>query len=178
MTATSGDGFITLDDGSRRWGRYGAAGVLVRHVDDDGVAYFVALRSEWTHQGGTWAIPGGARNADESPVEAALREFGEEIGMHLEIFEVAEVHEDDHGGWSYWTIVVDVPERFPPPTDFHWETADARWVGAAELAELRLFDAFRATLRRLGLLADGPERGGGPALGRRRGAGDPPGQMA
>jgi len=150
---TSGDGFITLADGSRRWGRYGAAGVLVRHDDGDDVAYFVALRSEWCHQGGTWAIPGGARNAGESPVDAALREFAEEIGLELDRFEVAEMHEDDHGGWSYWTVVVDVPERFPPPPATHWETADVRWVDAAELADLQLFDAFRATLARLGLLS-------------------------
>lgn len=153
MTPTSGDGFITLADGTRRWGRYGAAGVLVRHVDGDNAAYFVALRSEWCHQGGTWAIPGGARNAEESPVDAALREFAEEIGLELDDFEVAEVHEDDHGGWSYWTVVVDVPERFAPPLALHWETAETRWVAADELAGLELFDAFRATLTRLGLLA-------------------------
>src|SRR5438552_11090983 len=36
----SGDGFVTLADGSQRWGRFGAAGILVRHVDDDGEPHF------------------------------------------------------------------------------------------------------------------------------------------
>ena len=153
MTRYSGDGFITLADGSRRWGRYGAAGVLVRHVGDDGPAYFVALRSQHTHRGGTWAIPGGALDSSESPVEAALREFGEEIGVELDDHRVVEVVEDDHGGWSYWTVLVEVDERFEPPPVLQWETAAVRWVTVDELGRLSLFDAFRDTLVRLGVLA-------------------------
>jgi 8-oxo-dGTP diphosphatase len=149
----SGDGFITLGDGSQRWGRFGAAGVLVRHVDDDGEPhFFLALRSSFTHKGGTWAVPGGALNHGEPPLEGALREFAEEIGHHLEEFEVAHTYEDDHGGWMYTTVVVDVPSRFDVPAALQWETAECRWVHASELAELELFDAFRATLERLGLL--------------------------
>jgi 8-oxo-dGTP diphosphatase len=150
----SGDGFIVVADGTRRWGRFGAAGILVRHTDDDGtVSFFLARRSEFCHRGGTWAIPGGARNQDEDALAAALREFAEEIGvpLHEHEFEMAHIHEDDHGGWSYTTIVLDVAEQFPPPTSFNWETAEARWVSAGELAELELFDAFEATLRLLGL---------------------------
>jgi 8-oxo-dGTP diphosphatase len=150
----SGDGFVTLADGSRRWGRYGAAGILVRHVAADGEPhFFVALRSSWCHNGGTWAVPGGALNQDEQPLEGALREFVEEIGHELDAYEIAHVHEDDHGGWSYTTLVVDVPERFDPPAAHSWETAETRWVPASALGELELFDAFRVTLGRLGLLA-------------------------
>jgi 8-oxo-dGTP diphosphatase len=155
----SGDGFVILPDGSRRWGIYGAAGVLVRHVDasEDGTdgetRYFVALRSELTHQGGTWAVPGGAIDWGESPVEAALREFGEEVGDLIDTFEVVETHVDDHGGWSYTTVVIEVPERFRLPANLHWETAGVRWATADELDALPLFDAFRATLVRLGILA-------------------------
>lgn len=150
----SGDGFVTVADGTVRWGRYGAAGVLVRHTDpDDGrVRYFLQLRSAHSHQGGTWAIPGGALNSDETPAEAALREFAEEINIELPAHEVAGVHEDDHGGWCYWTVVVDVDERFEPPTDLHWETADVAWVEATDVGDLHLHPAFRATLMRLGAL--------------------------
>ena len=149
----SGDGFITVADGSQRWGRFGAAGVLARHVGDDGEPwYFLARRSQFCHRGGTWAIPGGAVDLGETPLEAAVREFTEEIGPYLHEFDVVHVHEDDHGGWSYWTLVVEVPHRFPPPEDLHWETAEARWVPAGEIPDLELFDAFEGTLRRLGLL--------------------------
>jgi hypothetical protein len=67
---------------------------------------------------------------------------------------VAEVHEDDHGGWSYWTVVVDVAERFAVPSAANWETAEMTWVGHDRLTELELLPAFREMLRRLGYLPD------------------------
>src|SRR2546423_1826824 len=152
MVSVSGDGFVILADGSRRWGRYGASGILVNHTADDGTtAYFLARRSEYCHRGGTWAIPGGALNSDEQPLTGALREFAEEIGIALDGFDVMTVHEDDHGGWSYTTIVLEVSDRFPEPgpDQLTWETSEARWVTADELAELELFDAFEETLGRL-----------------------------
>ena len=147
----SGDGFIMAGDGQPRWGRYGAAGVLVRHVEGEDHWYFLARRSEYTHRGGSWAIPGGALDEGETPLDGALREFAEEIGTALPDHSVVRVHESDHGGWSYWTVLVDVDERFPVPAAFHWETADARWVRSDELAQLELFDAFATTLAELGL---------------------------
>jgi len=148
----SGDGFVTVADGGVRWGRYGAAGVLFRHIDDDGVAWlFLARRSPFCHRGGTWGVPGGALDDGERPLEAALREFTEEVGSLPVSYAVAEVHEDDHGGWSYWTIVVDVDEPFPLPTTLNWETDEVRWVPVPELGTIALFDAFEATLGRLGI---------------------------
>jgi 8-oxo-dGTP diphosphatase len=148
----SGDGFVEVADGSHRWGVFGAAGVLFRHHDGDAVTYFVARRSHWTHQGGTWAVPGGALDMGETPLEGALREFGEEIGLLPKDFEVTDVFVDDHGGWSYTTLVLDVPERFALPVSLHWETADVAWVDRAELTALELFPAFRVTLHHLGVL--------------------------
>ena len=144
----NGDGFVQVADGTVRWGRFGAAGVLARA---DG-RVFVAQRSLHCHQGGTWAIPGGALNSHETPIEGALREFAEEIGHELVDYTVAIEHEDDHGGWSYWTLVIDLPVAFDPPTVHHWETAATAWLTLEELSELELHDAFRATLVRLGML--------------------------
>jgi 8-oxo-dGTP diphosphatase len=150
----SGDGFVTVADGGVRWGRYGAAGVLFRHVDGGGVTWlFLARRSAFCHRGGTWGVPGGALDDGEGPLEGALREFTEEIGTPPAAFTVADVHKDDHGGWSYWTIVVDVEEPFASPTSLNWETDEVRWVRVTELAALPLFDAFEVTLRRLGITA-------------------------
>lgn len=150
----SGDGFVTLPDGTRRWGRFGAAGVLARCAGADGSwSYFLARRSQLCHQGGTWAVPGGALNHGEPPVEGALREFGEEIGATLGDFAVIDVHEDDHGGWSYWTVIVEVPERFAVPAPSHWETDEVGWFPEDRLSEIELLDAFRRTLVRLGVVA-------------------------
>jgi 8-oxo-dGTP diphosphatase len=150
----SAEAFVRAADGGLRWGRFGAAGLLVRHVDAaTGVtSFFVALRSRHTHMGGTWAIPGGARAHHETPVEAALREFREEIGLALPPELVTQVHEDDHGGWSYWTVVLDVDEPFPPPATTNWETAGVRWARPDELSDLDLLPPFRATMTRLGFL--------------------------
>lgn len=148
-----GDGFVILADGTRRWGIYGAAGVLFRHRGEAGTHYFLALRSRFTHRGGTWAMPGGALDRDETPLDGAMREFSEEIGHGLvDRYEVAETYVDDHGGWSYTTLVVDVPEMFPAPHDLDWETEAVRWVHESDLPRLDLFDSFEATLRRLGML--------------------------
>ncbi|MHB8466160.1 MAG: NUDIX domain-containing protein [Acidimicrobiales bacterium] len=153
--AGSGDGFVTVADGGVRWGRYGAAGILARSVDEHGEAsYFLARRSMLCHRGGTWGIPGGALDAGESPLEGALREFAEEIHVLPEPYTVTGVHEDDHGGWSYWTITIDVDDRFPEPAELGWETDDARWVAAGDLHALPLFDAFADTLTRLAILPD------------------------
>lgn len=151
----SGDGFVRVADGSWRWGRYGAAGLLVRHVDvaSSAASYFVALRSHRTHMGGTWAIPGGALARGESPTEAAVREFREEVGLAVSPEGVVRIHEDDHGGWSYWTVVVDVAERFPVPLGANWETAEVRWVDEEEMGALDLLEHFRASMVRLGILA-------------------------
>ncbi len=156
----SGDGFVVLRDGSRRWGRFGAAGVLVRYVDAEQTPwYFVARRSEHCHRGGTWAVPGGALDEGETPLEGALREFAEEIGVDLPELDVVAVHEDGHGGWSYWTHLVDIPERFDPPVTYNWETADARWVRGDELADLDLFAELRRTLVHLAVLGNGQRVG-------------------
>lgn len=150
--AVSGDGFITLPDGSRRWGRFGAAGVLVRCAGaGGGFDYFLARRSEWCHQGGTWAVPGGALNHGEAPLAGALREFAEEVGVELTEYTVVATHEDDHGGWSYWTVIIDVPMRFAAAV-VNWETAETGWIAGHRLAQLELLEPFRATLTRLGLL--------------------------
>jgi 8-oxo-dGTP diphosphatase len=148
----SGDGFITLSDGTRRWGRFGAAGVLVRCAAGDGrFDYFLARRSEFCHQGGSWAVPGGALNHGEQALAGALREFAEEVGIDLTDFAVVAVHEDDHGGWSYWTVIVEVPDRFTA-TVINWETAETAWIAEHHLAALELLKPFRATLTRLGVL--------------------------
>jgi 8-oxo-dGTP diphosphatase len=153
MTRGSGDGFVTVADGGVRWGRYGAAGILARHRDQNGQDwYFVARRSAFCHRGGTWGIPGGALDFGEEPLDGALREFAEEVGGLPEPFEVVHTHQDDHGGWSYWTIVVEVPERFPVPSDLSWETDEAAWVAVADLQAMALFDAFEDTLLHLGVL--------------------------
>jgi 8-oxo-dGTP pyrophosphatase MutT (NUDIX family) len=78
-----GDGWVVCDAGHRHWGRFGAAGLLLRHAGHRGHADCVLLahRVWWSHHGGTWGIPGGARDSGETARDAALREAVEETGL-------------------------------------------------------------------------------------------------
>lgn len=85
MTASDihgdGNGWVVSADGARRWGRFGAAGLLLRTADPADPAVPMVLlqhRAVWTASGDTWALPGGARDSHEDAATAALRETEEE----------------------------------------------------------------------------------------------------
>ena len=45
-------------------------------------------RAPWSHQGGTWGLPGGARDSHETPEQAAVREAHEEAGLPADLLTV------------------------------------------------------------------------------------------
>src|ERR1019366_1468966 len=120
----SGDGYVEFFDGSRRWGLYGAAGVLLRSRLDGEVRYFVAKRSARVHLGGVWAVPGGALKEGEPPLSGALRELGEETGLLIATYDVVGEHHHDHGVWSYRTFLLDVAEQRFEASTLNLETDD------------------------------------------------------
>jgi 8-oxo-dGTP pyrophosphatase MutT (NUDIX family) len=73
-----GDAWVYTASGTKYWGAFGAAGVLVWHRQH---GVLLQHRAAWSHNGGTWGIPGGARRQGESAVEGALREAHEEAGV-------------------------------------------------------------------------------------------------
>lgn len=76
-----GNGWVVSDSGDRRWGRFGAAGLLLRAADPadpDIPLVLLQHRAVWTASGDTWALPGGARDSFEDAAVAALRETEEE----------------------------------------------------------------------------------------------------
>jgi 8-oxo-dGTP pyrophosphatase MutT (NUDIX family) len=153
----SGDGYLFMPDGRRIWGLYGAAGVLFRAPGDGGEpVFFMAQRATGiSGGGGTWAFPGGARDADEGDAQAAFREFGEEIGV-LPVGAAVKgslVDEVVPGEWAYTTVLVDVPWQFPVPTGKgagDGETKAVRWVTEQQLrnaqANKALHGSFAARL--------------------------------
>ena len=77
-----GDGWVFSDGGGRYWGRHGAAGLLLRAPRSDGsAAVLLQHRAPWSHQGGTWGLPGGARDSHETPEQAASRYLEEQTGL-------------------------------------------------------------------------------------------------
>ncbi len=130
--------------GHRHWGRYGAAGLLLRTLDEPGeVRVLLQHRAAWSADGDTWGIPGGARDSAEAWVAAALREAAEETRVDTCAVRVRGTSEDDHGGWSYVTVLADTPTPLPVTPDH--ESADLAWVAEREVEALRLHPGFAAT---------------------------------
>lgn len=145
----SGNGFVYGPDGKRRWGRYGAAGVLLRHVDKLGTPRFMlAQRTNRKHgktvtEGGTWAVPGGALNRGEHSLLGALREMEEEIGRKVDDYTILARHTyQPIPQWSYTTWVLDLPHQlfFALP---NWETMAVGWFTIDQMRELNLLPSFR-----------------------------------
>jgi 8-oxo-dGTP diphosphatase len=135
-----GNGWVVCSLGHRHWGRFGAAGLLIT----DGERVLLQHRAAWTHEGDTWAVPGGARDSHEEPITAALREAAEEAA--LDPVTVAPFGEwiDDHGGWSYTTIIARTgAELFLAPANA--ESTAIRWWRIEEVARLPLHRGFAAT---------------------------------
>ena len=134
------------------WGRHGAAGLLLRAPRPDGTpAVLLQHRAPWSHQGGTWGLPGGARDSHETPEQAAVREAHEEAGL-------AATSSRCGPPWS-----PRVGQRYP--LDLHHghrrrrlnccttvpnrESSELRWVAEDEVAELPLHPGFAASWQRL-----------------------------
>ncbi|WP_329256136.1 NUDIX domain-containing protein [Actinoallomurus sp. NBC_01490] len=142
-----GDGWANCEAGHRHWGRYGAAGVLAYCMDPDPYI-LLQKRSRLSIGGGTWGLLGGARHSHENPVEAALREASEESTLDPATVHVQWLSREDHGGWSYDTVIGRLPSRADVrPQSF--ESAAVAWVPAGEVASQKLFPAFAEAWTRL-----------------------------
>jgi 8-oxo-dGTP diphosphatase len=167
MVNRDGNGWTTCSRGHRHWGRFGAAGLLAfapclagadrmgradvgraappasAEGGRDGREACVLLqrRSWWGNHGGAWGPPGGARDSHESTVTAALREAEEECAIAADAVSVLGILRDDHGDWSYQTVIAAAPRPFPvrPASS---ETSQAAWVAARDVAALHLHPGF------------------------------------
>ena len=142
MQKRAGDAWVEGPEGSRYWGRFGAAGLLA--IDPDrGV--LLQHRAEWSHHGGTWGIPGGARDEDEDAQTAALREAAEEAGVPAESLRFLFDHVFDLGYWSYTTVVMRVEAPFEPIVNDH-ESLALAWVPFHEIDSYPLHPGLAASL--------------------------------
>ncbi len=145
MAARDGDGWIQCQCGSKHWGKFGAAGILIFRDSADGKReIFLQHRAPWVHNGDTWGIPGGARDSHETVTEAALREAFEETGIKSEHLKPLALFSDDHGDWRYDTVLASAaPEMSADsPND---ESQEMRWVAVNEVTLLGLHPSFAKT---------------------------------
>ncbi len=138
-----GNGWVRCACGNRHWGKYGAAGLFLRVGD----AVLMQLRPDWAHQGGSWAIPGGAKDSHESVTAAALREAAEEAAVDPALLRISGVHRMAHPDWHYDTVIATAQQR--PPVTAHAESVELRWVDVDDLGLIRLHPGFEASLPEL-----------------------------
>lgn len=139
-----GDAWVIADDGTRYWGRFGAAGLLAWDPSRGaGGSVLLQHRVGWSHFGGTWGIPGGARHEGEDAVTAALRESAEEAGVPAGAVRALQVSVLDLGIWTYTTLVAEVVESFEAVIADP-ESVALEWVPVDEVDARALHPGFGA----------------------------------
>ncbi len=159
MAERDGDGWVQCRCGSKHWGLHGAAGLLLVDIAEGSRRVLLQHRAPWVHNGDTWGIPGGARDSHESPLQAALREANEEIGIEITLVRSHGEHCDDHGDWRYDTIVATAPQEALLFEHNH-ETVDLRWFFIEELGDLNLHPSFAKSWPSVSVLVASIEGGG------------------
>ncbi len=147
-TRGDGDGWVWCERGHKHWGRFGAAGLLLRERSAGGDRIVLQHRALWSHHGGTWGLPGGARDSHESAVRAALREAAEEAGLTPASVRPVGLVVDDHGGWSYTTVIAERTGSVAPRAA-GGESIEVCWVLLDEVDRLPLHPGFASTWPRL-----------------------------
>jgi 8-oxo-dGTP diphosphatase len=146
--AGDGNGWVECVCGQKHWGRHGAAGLLAVRPGADGPEVLMQLRSPWTHQGGTWGLPGGARDSHESVSQAARREAHEETGVDPAALTDVDQVVVDHGTWSY-TYVLAGARPGTVAVVANRESDDVAWLPLDDVAGLELHPALREVWPRL-----------------------------
>ncbi|MFD1720786.1 NUDIX domain-containing protein [Amnibacterium endophyticum] len=147
------DGWVDLPGGRRFWGRNGAAGLLA--VTPAGEV-LLQHRVGWSHFGGTWGLPGGARHAGEGPVEGAFREAHEETAIDVAALRPRFAALLDLGAWSYTTVVAAVPGALPVAVSDP-ESTGLEWVPADLVAQRALHPGLEASWPQLRAEAAAPD---------------------
>ncbi|WP_129662937.1 NUDIX hydrolase [Phytoactinopolyspora endophytica] len=135
---TDGDGWVECDCGQRHWGIYGSAGLM---LVDPVRGVLLQHRAHWSHHGGTWGVPGGARASGEGPLDGAVREAHEEAAIPPGLVRPSHAWVEDHGPWSYTTIVATADG----PVDAYAsdpESLAISWMPIDDVAGLPLLPAF------------------------------------
>jgi 8-oxo-dGTP diphosphatase len=142
MARADGNGWVRCRCGQLHWGRHGAAGLLLLRHEAGVAELLLQLRAGWTHQGGSWGLPGGARDSHEDIVTAALREAAEEVGLDAaEVAVVGSAVGVDHVDWRY-TYVIARADGGVGVRVGNDESDEIRWVALDEVGALPLHPAL------------------------------------
>ena len=140
MAHRDGDGWVQCQCGGKHWGLHGAAGILLMRDH----TILLQHRAPWVHNGDTWGIPGGARDSHETVIEAALREAVEETGIDPALVTIHRTVHDDHGDWSYDTVIATASPLLIPH-EMNDESQELRWVEWKDVDSMHLHPSFAKT---------------------------------
>jgi|GEM_PF-54904 len=126
------DGFVFCGHCKQRhWGLAGAAGLALFRRYEGRPQVLLQLRAPWSHNGGTWSIPGGALRWDETRQQGALREFAEETGIGAEHIAITTSYVIDHQDWKYTTFTARcLDDVAPTPNN---ESQELRWFDVDDI---------------------------------------------
>ncbi len=101
---------------------------------------------------GVWAIPGGRLRLGETLQAAAEREILEETGIEIRagapVFTFDAIERDPDGRVRYHYVIVDLAAEYLRGTPIAGDDAlEARWVAAAEMADLKVNPTTRHLLK-------------------------------
>lgn len=136
---------MVAPDGTRYWGRFGAAGLLAL---DPTRGVLLQHRVAWSHFGETWGLPGGALHEGEAAVAGALREAHEEAGVPGTAVRPRLTSVLDLAYWSYTTLIADVTRSFEP-TISDPESLELVWAPIDQVTDRPLHPGFGAAWRHL-----------------------------
>ncbi|WP_307188081.1 NUDIX domain-containing protein [Demequina sp. NBRC 110057] len=136
----AGDAWVVAPDGTRYWGRFGAAGLVVH---DPGRGVLLQHRASWSHHGDTWGVPGGALHEAEAAFAGACREAAEEADVPAALLEPVASVVLDRGVWRYTTVIARATSPFEARAA-DAESHELRWVPIDEVDSLPLHPGFGA----------------------------------
>jgi len=120
-----------------------AAGLVIRHKKK------VLLLLRKGERALTWGLPGGRREDDETPLQCAIREAGEELGHLPRIVNIKKKWA--HNIWRGTRFVCwlcESPIMFKPNIDKS-EHSLWRWYDKDEIKKLKLHEGAEAILKKL-----------------------------
>lgn len=151
MAPGDGNGVVECACGQMHWGLHGAAGLLLTRepqadasTDPESTLVLLQHRADWSHFGGTWGLPGGARDSHESWADAALRETEEEAGFPPDRARVSGYLVADHGPWQYVTVLASLTPGPLPEVQLTPESQEFRWVPWDEVGDYPLHPGLQS----------------------------------
>jgi len=109
------------------------AGILFICSDDNSV--LLVQRSQMVSEPGTWGLPGGGSEGNETPVETSIREVREELGSMPHRFNVVNkmIKNDDVGIYYIFILNISLKEKEIWNIKLNFESDRYHWFKTGHL---------------------------------------------